>query len=405
MTPTEPAEQYYDLSKIRTGSRKLFNFVSQGHSKHFQVDQSRLLPTASYIADVIKENYPDLLIPIHSRIRHFPPAYLDLYNADLEAENIEKLRRQFELIITSVLLDGGAGPRWQYYDKKTKTYLSRSEGLAVASFNCYWNGIYSPRSDNPFYVDGDVINSLTEQELYSQFQISDGNALVGFSSRIKLLKDLGIAIKSSQSFFHNGSFRLGHLADEILSLASDNIISMSVLFEILTTNLAKLWVREDLPKGVAGDIWHHTALESSTNPLGLIPFHKILQWLTYSLLEPLENFGITVVDKTKLTGLPEYRNGGLLVDMDVLRVITMPPIQETLDISSELVVEWRALTISILDKLKPIVETCLAIDQPIDLSMGQFLQGGSWSAGRKLARELRADGGPPFKVKLDGIVF
>ncbi len=95
MTPTEPAEQYYDLSKIRTGSRKLFNFVSQGHSKHFQVDQSRLLPTASYIADVIKENYPDLLIPIHSRIRHFPPAYLDLYNADLEAENIEKLRRPF----------------------------------------------------------------------------------------------------------------------------------------------------------------------------------------------------------------------------------------------------------------------------------------------------------------------
>ena len=91
--------------------------------------------------------------------------------------------------------------------------------------------------------------------------------------------------------------------------------------------------------------------------------------------------------------------------MDVLRVITMPPIQETLDISSELVVEWRALTITILDKLKPIVETCLAIDQPIDLSMRQFLQGGSWSAGRKLARDLRADGGPPFKVKLDGIVF
>jgi len=42
----------------------------------------------------------------------------------------------------------------------------------------------------------------------------------------------------------------------------------------------------------------------------IVPFHKLTQWLTYSLLEPLETAGLTVVNLDELTALPEYRNGG-----------------------------------------------------------------------------------------------
>jgi hypothetical protein len=45
-----------------------------------------------------------------------------------------------------------------------------------------------------------------------------------------------------------------------------------------------------------------------------MPFHKLSQWLTYSLLEPFEWAGVPVHGLDALTGLPEYRNGGLLLD-------------------------------------------------------------------------------------------
>ena len=51
---------------------------------------------------------------------------------------------------------------------------------------------------------------------------------------------------------------------------------------------------------------------------GLVPLHKLSQWLAYSLIEPLQTSGIGVTDIDGLTGLAEYRNGGLFVDTGVL---------------------------------------------------------------------------------------
>jgi len=50
-----------------------------------------------------------------------------------------------------------------------------------------------------------------------------------------------------------------------------------------------------------------------------VPFHKLSQWLAYSLIEPLEAAGIAVDGLGDLTALAEYRNGGLLVDLGVIR--------------------------------------------------------------------------------------
>ena len=51
---------------------------------------------------------------------------------------------------------------------------------------------------------------------------------------------------------------------------------------------------------------------------GLVPLHKLSQWLAYSLIEPLQQAGFTVADIDGLTGLAEYRNGGLFLDTGVL---------------------------------------------------------------------------------------
>ena len=63
-------------------------------------------------------------------------------------------------------------------------------------------------------------------------------------------------------------------------------------------------------------------VQGKDDPLAsYVPFHKLAQWLTYSLLDPLESFGIKFMDKWLLTGLAEYRNGGLLIDAGVLKTL------------------------------------------------------------------------------------
>ena len=79
-----------------------------------------------------------------------------------------------------------------------------------------------------------------------------------------------------------------------------------------------------------------------------MPFHKLSQWLTYSLLEPFEWAGVTVTGLDALTGLPEYRNGGLLIDIGILRPVEPDALARRYTAGDEFIVEWRALTVALL---------------------------------------------------------
>jgi uncharacterized protein DUF1688 len=136
----------------------------------------------------------------------------------------------------------------------------------------------------------------------------------------------------------------------------------------------------------------------------IVPFHKLSQWLAYSLIEPLEMAGLIVENLDGLTGLPEYRNGGLLVDLGVIRPRTSVDPRQPYAVSSELVVEWRALTVTLIDRLVAPVGRRLGLDARFTIP--HLLQGGTWSAGRKIARTLRPPDGPsPIPVAADGTVF
>jgi hypothetical protein len=74
------------------------------------------------------------------------------------------------------------------------------------------------------------------------------------------------------------------------------------------------------------------------------------------------------------------------------------------EVGSELVVEWRGLTIALLDRLLPLVRRELG-PEGADLSLAAMLEGGSWAAGRALARLRRQDGSPPLHIVSDGTVF
>ncbi len=159
----------------------------------------------------------------------------------------------------------------------------------------------------------------------------------------------------------------------------------------LLRHLGSVWPRAE------GDVWNHPAL-------GRVPFHKLSQWLAYSLIEPLERAGLRVTGLGALTGLPEYRNGGLFLDGGALELRDPADAARTHGPGDPLIVEWRALTVALLDEIAPLVRAELAVTAD-DFPLVRLLEGGTWFAGRALAAERRPDGGPPLLVASDGTVF
>jgi hypothetical protein len=118
----------------------------------------------------------------------------------------------------------------------------------------------------------------------------------------------------------------------------------------------------------------------------------------------LQRAGLRIVDIDGLTGLAEYRNGGLFVDAGVLAPRDAAALARVHDVSDPLVVTWRALTVALLDRIAPLVRERLGVTAD-DFPLARVLEGGTWAAGRALAKRKRADGGPPLLIHSDGTVF
>jgi hypothetical protein len=395
-----------DAAAVRERCRMVRRWVADGRSRYFTLDESRLEAVATYVADVTREAYPDLKIPYHSRWRHFSAGGIDRWNelaARIDADATERARIAVDLATVSVLLDAGAGEHWRY--REGGLSFARSEGLAVASFDMLRGGAFSCDPDRPWRVDSIALAKIDAATLARHFQVDAGNPLVGLEQRSALLRRLGKALVDRADLFGRAPARPGNLVDHFLATAPDRRMSASRLLATLLEGLCSIWPSALMVDGYpVGDAGRHPAVRTGDDSDGIVPFHKLSQWLAYSLIEPLEAAGLAVERIDELTALAEYRNGGLLIDLGLIRPRT--PIDPRLqhDVASELIVEWRALTVVLLDALLDPVRAKLGLDA--SFAMPQLLQGGTWSAGRKIARALRPpEGPPPIAVAADGTVF
>jgi Protein of unknown function (DUF1688) len=387
----------------------LFALADDDRLTYFQIDGDRSTAVVDWVEQVTRQAYPDLVIPFHSRWRHFPAAALDPILADLSGG--ARAKTQIDLVIPSVLLDAGAGDRWHYVDQFGHTW-SRSQGLAVASLEMFAIGLFSHRGDRETTAQG--LQQITLAQLGEAFQVSSTNPLVGLSGRLTLLHRLG-AVMAAQPQTFGPAARLGNLLDGWQALAqnssnpssssSSNLSATTILDTILTT-LGDVWPSRQLYNGVnLGDVWTHPQLVPLPgDDRAYIPFHKLSQWLTYSLLEPLAELGWTIAGIDQLTGLAEYRNGGLFVDLGWLRLRDPAMAQVPYPPDATIIVEWRGLTIHLLDLLADRLRQRWGLDA-VQLPLAKVLQGGTWQAGRAIAEQLRPDGGPPIGLLSDGTVF
>jgi hypothetical protein len=384
---------------IRERCEQLFGLAQSDQLKYFRCDLSRLDTVAEYVISVIHENYPTLEVPFHSRWRHFEVggfSRLERLASELaHLSPVERAIAKFDLVIPSVLLDAGAGETWQYLE--AGQVWKRSEGLAVASFDLFCQGGFS---QHPNQTDAAGLEQMMPEKLAIAFQVTAQNPLVGLEGRSQLLQKLGQTLYLHPEFFGAENPRPGNLVPYLLRHAIDNKLSVKVVFQSVLEGLGDIWAGRLSLDGVnLGDVWHHSALKDQ-----LVPFHKLSQWLTYSLLEPLEELGLDMTDSGVMTGLPEYRNGGLCLDLGLLQLKDPTLATEKHLPSSELIVEWRALTVSLLDRIADTIRQRLEMG-PADLPLVKILQGGTWTAGRKIAAELRPGGGPPIQIESDGTVF
>jgi hypothetical protein len=447
-TPDPSVDNLLSAKAVRARCADLMAWTESGGDSHFRWNADALPRAAEYVAAEIRRNYPDLAVPYHSRWRHFEFAGEDLAAAVLEAkpptaavldasfpttdgleaspltaplaradapetsdrnkptpdlpspDRLEVARRRIDLVIPSVLLDAGAGPQWMFHDPVTDMRVARSEGLALASLRGFAGGLFSSIPESPLRTDARGLQGLSAEKLAAGLQVSATNPLVGVDSRRAVLNRLGAVLAARQDVFGEEG-RLGNLLDHFLALASPaGEIDADAVLQTLLEIFGTIWPARVQWRGRAlSDCWRHPAARDA-----LVPFHKLAQWLSYSLLEPLQDAGVIIRGLEELTGLPEYRNGGLFIDLGVIVPRNPAQLSREWTLDASAVIEWRALTVIGLDRLADAVRQTLELS-PAAFPLPCVLQGGSWAAGRRIARELRPNGDPPIRIAIDGVTF
>jgi len=395
----QAAERLLTAGAVRARCEIVYRAAERGETRHFRLVPERLGAIAERVAAVTRRRHPDLDVPFHSRWRHFATGGID--RAALVApgaDPAETARARLDLAFVSVLLDAGAGSAWTYREAETGMVLSRSEGLGVASLRAMQAGLFSGDPAVPWRADAAALAALTAAALGQTFQHGSDNELAGLDGRVALLRRLGQAIAGMPEIFGSPA-RPGNLYDHWL--ARRGRLGAPDMLGLVLRALGPIWPGRLSLGGVPlGDCGRHGAVPSD----GLVPFHKLSQWLVYSLVEPLQETGFHITRLDGLTGLAEYRNGGLLLDGGALAPRDPALWSRRLDAFSEEVVEWRALTVALLDRLAPLVRASLGKTEA-EFPLLRLLEGGTWAAGRDIAAERRHDGGPPLNIVSDGTLF
>ncbi|GAV54497.1 hypothetical protein ZYGR_0AM00350 [Zygosaccharomyces rouxii] len=434
MTVSKPAEFFKSIRSVRDTTGPVYQLIrNQGEGNYYKLDESKLDQVAEYLCKIIARDYGIDYdsIPPHGRWQHLNAGghlrveqLVDQWRAT-HIDEIEISRRLVDLLVVSVLVDAGAGNLWKYGASATESY-SRSEGLAVASYYLFVDGEFSNDLKVKCQVNGQRLKNFTMDQFVRGFQISEENPLNGAEGRLQLIQKLGESLLAHPEVFGSDA-RPGGIVDYLKKETStDNCIDLNDVWKALMDGFVTIWPqgRATIQGQPLGDSWSlDTKLKTGKDwdddfLNSLVTFHKLTQWLCYSLLVPLEKYGFKfqISNKELQTGLPEYRNGGLFYDFGV---IALKPehlkrglaLSETLGNKEPIptftaedgaIVEWRCLTIGLLDELHELVNKRLKTT----LTLPQVIEAGSWKAGREIAAEKRpVTRGPPIELQSDGTVF
>jgi hypothetical protein len=365
----------HDPGTIRARCAAIVRSVEAGVSPSFTIDRSRLPAVAERVAALTLRRFPDLVIPFHSRWRHFEAggvnrkAELDTALAGLSVA--DRARAHFDLTVVSVLLDAGAGADWRYTESAATTApatprpvddpdallaaLDRSASAAAhtpapaaaaepapprdrrsclqhapkawawPAFALSWRAVFQPTPASPAVrTQRPCATCRCGGPACTIFQSSpqqpDGRpgrprqpCWRGWARRCKT----EATRDGLQARPRSADLRPPHRRRQ----RAPRCPRSEVLGEVLRC-LSPIWPSGSKVQGLAGRrCLVHTAGQAAavgkTAPRqvdrttdGWVPFHKLSQWMSYSLLEPLQWAGVTVTGLEALdgpAGVPQRR--------------------------------------------------------------------------------------------------
>ncbi|WVQ93418.1 hypothetical protein IAU59_000489 [Kwoniella sp. CBS 9459] len=441
MSPLPTVTYLRSLEAVRDRSAQVYELGKAGKLDHWTFNEGKLADAVDYCAKIIERDFGTdyAKIPPHCRRNHFLTPSRDriallLCNPSFptSSQPLAQASALIDLYLVSVLLDAGAGPDWTYTetDEDSKGEVlwkgGRSEGLAVASWHMFVEGLFSSDEKNKFQVDATALKKLTPEILAKHLQVSHANPMAGLEGRCNLLIKLGDALEATPDICQHG--RPGDILNYFEPRISSSVLPLSEFWSTLFDLLLPIWPsRTTLPSSPnepLGDVWQCPSLSRALDAQSeakrvegddFVPFHKLTQWLCYSLVEAIESQAGWKVDRGRgQTGLPEYRNGGLLVDLGVMTIKPdtlgegaypngqdKPPV---LAAFHPAVIEWRSMTVISLDKIHQLICAKLGVSPEV-LGLAQVLEAATWKGGREIAKEKREGGGPPVDIISDGTVF
>ncbi|KAI8637653.1 hypothetical protein BD408DRAFT_424190 [Parasitella parasitica] len=429
---TSPDDFLLSLNSVRERCFKVQEAAARNQLKHFDIDQSKLEEMVQLVISMIKRDYDRPSdIPVYGRWRHFDIGGRPRLNGLLQTwsslgqDKLEQTRKLIDILVIAVLMDMKPCQTWTFTEESTGRTFKRKDGIAIAILELFVKGVFSSDPTQPHRVDSEALSNLSLKTLRDGLQFSKTNSFEGIDERHEVLNHLGLVLQNRKDYFGKTVQRPGNLMDYLLEhpttikTKKGPLISIETLWPVVQ-EMGELWASEDNICGISGlgDVWKCDAISNGDQ---LVSFHKLSQWLVYSIIEPMEKLlGATIEGTDLLTPLPDYCNGGLLIDTGFL---TLKPqdyergiqnyhensllpdqpkmeVAPMFDMSDPVVTEWRALTVAYLDLIAEPVRQSLRLTKK-DLSLSQLIQGGTWSAGRELAEISRPNTHePPIVIKM-----
>ncbi len=403
LNPSYGVDPIFSPSSIRHCSNLLFERALRDSLSHFSLDGRKL---DELVGDVVTR--ADLrTAPLHTQWRNFDfggverISQLDSQLSNQLADPIDRAKSRLDLLFLNEALETGGNGSWRYFDSVSGHFISRTEGLATATLRLFQNGFFSSDTHQPCRVDAQRLRAISAEEFRCALQISADNPIAGgVESRLDRLSLFAFYLEAHREFQVDSSVRPGNILNAFSPTGAQPI---EPLFSFLAQSLTHIWPGNIHEGKALGDAWRHSALDDDATVKGIVPIHRITQWLHYAIEPVMREFCQGTLQTETLTGLPGYRNSGLLIDRGVLVARDAELAKRTLHLGDEPIVELRALTIGAMDHVLKQVREAASMDSA-SLPMAK-LNGIFWRAGREIAAAVRPDGSPPFKVMDQGVPF
>ncbi len=394
---------------VRARADAMFNRALAGELAHFTLDMNALDGLAAGVFDTLSETSDANGTPFYACWRAFEAGGHDrwaMLGAYRQWDDVREMgRTAVDLAFLTAILGADPGPQWSYREAATGEVHRGAQGLAIATLAMLAGGVFSADPADPLRADATALARLGDEELASGLQHGDGNELAGFEGRGTLLRRLGEVVAMRDVLFSAGDdLRPGCLFDTLMD-EGDAPLAMDHVLEVVLDALAPIWPERVAIDGIPlGDTWRYTETLVDAASGDLIPLHTMAQKLALSLVEPLLWAGIEVAELDGLTGLADLAHGGLLIDADVMvpRDPAMLPVAQ--DVDSPFVLEWRSLTVAVLDRLAVQVRTRAGLETD-ELPLACVMQGGTVPLAREIALEKRDTDRPPLGIATDGTVI